>query len=153
SATPRTARRHDVRRRAGDGFDRPRLDGGAAAAARRRAVARVIALVGEGELRHLAQHPRARDLGVPRRAERAPDAGHRRSWLRALEGARGRERQRGRAGERPASDAGVLRRREGEAMIDAIELTRKLIAIDSINPTSTERGCAELVGSLLEDAG
>lgn len=38
-------------------------------------------------------------------------------------------------------------------MIDAVELTRKLVQIDSINPTSTERACADLVGGLLEEAG
>jgi succinyl-diaminopimelate desuccinylase len=38
-------------------------------------------------------------------------------------------------------------------MIDAIELTRKLVQIDSINPTSTERVCADQVGAVLEKAG
>jgi succinyl-diaminopimelate desuccinylase len=38
-------------------------------------------------------------------------------------------------------------------MIDAVELTRKLVQIDSINPTSTERACADHVGAVLEKAG
>lgn len=38
-------------------------------------------------------------------------------------------------------------------MIDAVELTRELVRIDSINPTSTEQVCADKVGALLEKAG
>ena len=38
-------------------------------------------------------------------------------------------------------------------MIDATELTRELVRIDSINPTSTERVCALKIGALLEGAG
>ena len=38
-------------------------------------------------------------------------------------------------------------------MIDAVELTRELVRTDSINPTSTERACADRIGALLEKAG
>jgi succinyl-diaminopimelate desuccinylase len=38
-------------------------------------------------------------------------------------------------------------------MIDAVELTRDLVRTDSINPTSTERACADRIGALLEKAG
>jgi succinyl-diaminopimelate desuccinylase len=37
--------------------------------------------------------------------------------------------------------------------MNAVELTRELVRIDTINPTSPERPCAERVGTLLEDAG
>ena len=37
--------------------------------------------------------------------------------------------------------------------MNAVELTRELVRIDSINPQTPERRCAELVGKLLEDAG
>lgn len=37
--------------------------------------------------------------------------------------------------------------------MNAIELTRELVRIDTINPTSPERPCAERVGRLLENAG
>jgi succinyl-diaminopimelate desuccinylase len=36
---------------------------------------------------------------------------------------------------------------------DAVTLTRKLLAFDTINPPGAERACAESVGSLLRDAG
>lgn len=37
--------------------------------------------------------------------------------------------------------------------MNAIELTQKLVRIDTVNPVSPERPCAELAGKLLEDAG
>ena len=37
--------------------------------------------------------------------------------------------------------------------MNATELTRELVRIDTVNPTSPERPCAERVGKLLEDAG
>ena len=37
--------------------------------------------------------------------------------------------------------------------MNAVELTRELVRIDTINPTSPERPCAERAGRLLEDAG
>jgi succinyl-diaminopimelate desuccinylase len=37
--------------------------------------------------------------------------------------------------------------------MNAVELTRELVRIDSINPHTPERRCAEHVGKLLEDAG
>lgn len=37
--------------------------------------------------------------------------------------------------------------------MNAVELTRELVSIDTINPVSPERPCAERVGKLLEDAG
>jgi succinyl-diaminopimelate desuccinylase len=37
--------------------------------------------------------------------------------------------------------------------MNAVELTRELVRIDSINPTSPERPCAEKAGRLLEQAG
>jgi succinyl-diaminopimelate desuccinylase len=37
--------------------------------------------------------------------------------------------------------------------MNAVELTRALVQIDTINPVSPERPCAELVGKLLEEAG
>ena len=37
--------------------------------------------------------------------------------------------------------------------MNAVELTRELVRIDTVNPTSPERPCAEVVGKLLEDAG
>ena len=37
--------------------------------------------------------------------------------------------------------------------MNAVELTRELVRIDSINPQTPERRCAERVGKLLEDAG
>jgi len=37
--------------------------------------------------------------------------------------------------------------------MNAVELTRELVKIDTINPVSPERPCAERVGKLLEDAG
>ena len=37
--------------------------------------------------------------------------------------------------------------------MNAVELTRELVRIDTINPVSPERPCAERVGRLLEDAG
>jgi succinyl-diaminopimelate desuccinylase len=36
---------------------------------------------------------------------------------------------------------------------DAVTLTRKLLAFDTINPPGTEQACAEYVGSLLQQAG
>ena len=37
--------------------------------------------------------------------------------------------------------------------MNAVELTRELVRIDTINPMSPERPCAEKIGELLEDAG
>ena len=37
--------------------------------------------------------------------------------------------------------------------MNAVDLTRELVRIDSINPQTPERRCAERVGKLLEDAG
>ena len=37
--------------------------------------------------------------------------------------------------------------------MNAVELTRALVRIDTVNPRSPERPCAELLGKLLEDAG
>ncbi|MGZ6142540.1 MAG: M20 family metallopeptidase, partial [Myxococcales bacterium] len=37
--------------------------------------------------------------------------------------------------------------------MNAVELTRELVRIDTINPVSPERPCAEKLGKLLEDAG
>ena len=37
--------------------------------------------------------------------------------------------------------------------MNAVELTRQLVRIDTINPQSPEKPCAERVGKLLEDAG
>jgi len=37
--------------------------------------------------------------------------------------------------------------------MNAVELTRELVRIDTINPVSPERPCAERVGKLLQDAG
>lgn len=37
--------------------------------------------------------------------------------------------------------------------MNAVELTRELVRIDTINPVSPERPCAERVGKLLEEAG
>jgi succinyl-diaminopimelate desuccinylase len=37
--------------------------------------------------------------------------------------------------------------------MNAVELTRELVRIDTVNPVSPERPCAERVGRLLEDAG
>src|SRR4051794_9768842 len=37
--------------------------------------------------------------------------------------------------------------------MNAVELTRALVQIDTVNPRSPERPCAELLGKLLEDAG
>jgi succinyl-diaminopimelate desuccinylase len=37
--------------------------------------------------------------------------------------------------------------------MNAVELTRRIVRIDTINPKSPERPCAELLGGLLEDAG
>ena len=37
--------------------------------------------------------------------------------------------------------------------LDPVELTRNLVAFDTINPPGNERPCAEYLGRLLEDGG
>mgnify|MGYP000061830808 CR=1 FL=1 len=37
--------------------------------------------------------------------------------------------------------------------LDPVELTRTLVAFDTINPPGNERPCAEYLGRLLEDGG
>jgi len=37
--------------------------------------------------------------------------------------------------------------------MNAVELTRRIVRIDTINPKSPERPCADLLGKLLGDAG
>jgi len=37
--------------------------------------------------------------------------------------------------------------------VNAVDLTRRIVRIDTINPHSPERPCADLLGKLLEDAG
>ena len=63
----------------------------------RRALARPVAAAGEGEFQHHPSDQRARHHRIFGGAERAPDAGHRPTRLCAVERARGRVRNAGRA--------------------------------------------------------
>src|SRR5207248_1017588 len=70
---------------------------------------------------------------------------------RAVEGPRRRAGHRAGAARKRRGARGVLR--IGRTEMNAVELTRELVKIDTINPVSPERPCAERVGKLLEDAG